>query len=168
MKTPDGSETDPLVAAIAEQLAQNAERMDGILKTVQEKLGRDYTHVPAAIGLLMILGGSLHIWIRQEFAFSLTSLIWGAIILCATLFFRSKIAQNHVAFTQALLKLDRERATQARQQTALHSLLIRGIPEGISLQELQILLGEYTPPDVAPRGNGTKKRKPGGDARDKN
>jgi hypothetical protein len=95
------AEFDHVVDATVEQVAYNAQRMDKLLETLQRRLAQNYTHVPMAIGSCMIVGGFLHIWLQGEFAFSLTAMVCGSLIISLALFFHNRVGQNLVVFGQA-------------------------------------------------------------------
>jgi hypothetical protein len=136
-------EIDHIIDAMSEQVAHNTLRLDSLLSRLQERLSRDYTHIPIAIGTLMVLGGFLHIYFRGEFIFSLTALIWGALILSLTLFFRYRIIGHLTKFGDALVKLDQDRQDHARKLSVIENLIREGIPSDLSLNHILILLGEH-------------------------
>jgi hypothetical protein len=142
---------DHAIDAISEQVAHNTTRLDQLLSRLQHRLSRDYTHIPVAIGIAMVVGGFLHIFFRDEFVFSLTAMVWGALILCLTLFFQYRITGHLGKFGDALVKLDQDRQAHARKLAVIEKLIDAGIPENMSLDHLLILLGEYR---VETRGNG--------------
>lgn len=144
---------DHILDATAEKVAHNAQRMDRLLDTLQDKLSRDYMVVPMVIGTGMIVGGFVHIGLQGEFVFSLASMIWGALIVFMGVFFRTRITQNLVVFSQALTELDRDRNDHARKLAVIRCLFDQGIPNGLSLHHLLVLLGEHNEKRM-PRNDG--------------
>lgn len=140
-------EVDHIIDAMSEQVAHNTLRLDQLLSRLQDRLAQDYTHIPIALGTLMVLGGFAHIFFRGEFIFSLAALIWGAIILSLTLFFRYRISQNLTKFGASLVKLDQDRQDHARKLSVIENLIYKGIPSGLSPHHLLVLLGEYKTED---------------------
>ncbi|MDP6036998.1 MAG: hypothetical protein QGG64_00450 [Candidatus Latescibacteria bacterium] len=136
------SEFDDVVDATVEQVAYHAQRMDKLLETLQGRLAQNYTHVPMAIGACMIAGGFLHIWLRGEFAFSLIAMVWGSIIISLALFFHNRVGQNLVVFGQSLTEIDKDRNEHARKLAVIEHLFKQGVPGGMSLHHLLVLLGE--------------------------
>jgi len=136
-------EVDHIIDAMSEQVAHNTLRLDQLLSRLQNRLAQDYTHIPTAIGTLMVIGGFLHIYFRGEFIFSLTALISGALILSLTLFFRYRISQNLTKFGEALVKLDQDRQDHARKLSVIENLIREGVPSDLPPKHLLVLLGEY-------------------------
>jgi len=133
---------DEAVDATVEQVAFNAQRMDVLLETLHRRLAQNYTHVPVAIGACMVVGGFLHIWLRSEFAFSLIATVFGALIILLALFFHNRVTQNLVVFGQSLVEIDKTRNEHARKLAVVEQLFQNGLPGGLSLQHLVVLLGE--------------------------
>lgn len=134
---------DHVLDAMSEQVAHNSRRLDQLLSRLQNRLGQDYTHIPIIIGSCMIVGSFFHIFFKSEWVFSLTALIWGALILSLTLFFKHRIAQNLTHFGDTLIKLDQDRQDHARKLAVIEKLIREGIPSGLTLNHVMILLGEY-------------------------
>jgi hypothetical protein len=109
-------------------------------QNVQDTLSNDYTGVAILIGALMIATAFVFMWLSVTFPFSITALVWGSIIVCASLFFRHKAMDKRVRHCEAVLKLERERTTYAHRQAMLQSILDHGLPEEISWEQLQALL----------------------------
>ncbi len=131
------------IDVVSEQAAHNTIRLDQLLSRLQDRLSRDYTNIPITIGTLMVIGGFVHIFFRGEFIFSLTALIWGALIVSLTLYFRHRITEHLTKFGESLVKLDRDRQDHARKISVIKNLIREGIPNNLSLNQLLILLGEY-------------------------
>lgn len=131
------------IDVVSEQVAHNTTRLDQLLSRLQDRLSRDYTNIPIAIGTLMVIGGFFHVFFRGEFIFSLTALIWGALILSLTLFFRYRINEHLTKFGETLIKLDHDRQDHARKISVIENLIREGIPNNLSLNQLLVLLGEY-------------------------
>jgi hypothetical protein len=89
---------DHATGVVSEQVAQNTVRLNQLISRLQDRLSRDYTNIPITIGILMITGAFLHIFLRGEFIFSLTAMVWGSIILSLTLFFRYRITRIFGSF----------------------------------------------------------------------
>lgn len=146
-------DTDHVLDAISEQVAHNSARLDQLLSRLQNRLSQDYTHIPMIIATLMILGGFLHILFRGEFTFSLTAMIWGAIIFSLTLYFKHRVSENLTRFGESLIKLDQDRQSHARKLSVIENIIHEGIPAGMTMQHLLILLGEQAN-DTANSDNG--------------
>lgn len=137
------NEIDHVLDAMSEQVAHNSQRLDQLLERLQDRLARDYTNVPIAIGALMVMGGFLHIFFKDEFIFSLTAMVCGSLILSLTFFFRYRITGHLTKFGESLIKLDQDRQGHARKLAVIEKLIQEGIPSTMSLNHLLILLGEY-------------------------
>ena len=106
----------------------------------QDTLVNDYTGVAMIVGALMIVTACVFMWLSVTFPFSITALVWGSIIVCASLFFRHKAMDKHVRYHDAVLKLERERTLCAHRQAMLQAVLDHGLPEGVSWEQIQALL----------------------------
>ncbi|MFT5368584.1 MAG: hypothetical protein ACI8V2_003550 [Candidatus Latescibacterota bacterium] len=134
---------DHATGVVSEQVAQNTVRLNQLISRLQDRLSRDYTNIPITIGILMITGAFLHIFLRGEFIFSLTAMVWGSIILSLTLFFRYRITGHLTRFGESLVKLDKDRQDHARKISVIENLIHEGMPNNLSLNQLLVLLGEY-------------------------
>jgi hypothetical protein len=99
---------------------------------VQVALGNNYTGVAMFVGALMMATAFVFMWLSVTFPFSITALVWGSIIVCASLFFRHEGMDKRVRHHESAPKLERERTTYTYQQAMLQSVLDHGPPEGVS------------------------------------
>ncbi len=140
------SEIDGYVKIVGEEISEQSKRVETLLHSVHEKISADYTSVPIVVGLLMVAASFSHIWFSQVLMFTMAFLVGGIAILGITLVFRFKIVGNHVRFGEALVQLEKERQDLIRQQTVLNLVFTEGLPEGCSLDHLQMLLGDDSIP----------------------
>jgi len=136
-------EIDHVIDAMSEQVAHNTTRLDQLLSRLQNRLAKDYTHIPLAIGTLMVLFSFFHVFFSHAFAFSLTTLIWGSIIISLTLYFRHRVASHLTHLGDSLTRLDQDRQKHARQLTVIKTVIQEGIPDHMTISHLLVLLGEY-------------------------
>ena len=134
---------DHAMNVVTEQVAHNTARLDELITRLHDRLARDYTNIPIIISSCMIVGGFLHIYFNDEFIFSLTAMIWGALIFSLTLFFRYRISGNLTKFGESLIKLDQDRQDHARKIAVIENIIREGMPNNMSLNHLLALLGEY-------------------------
>lgn len=142
-----GNEIDHVIDAMSEQVAHNTLRLDQLLSRLQNRLAKDYTHIPLAIGTLMVVFSFFHVFFSHAFTFSLATLIWGSIIISLTLYFRHRVASHLTHLGDALTRLDQDRQKHARQLTVIKTVIQEGIPNNMTVQHLLILLGEYQKPE---------------------
>ena len=138
----NNDEIDHVLDAMSEQVAHNSLRLDELLSRLQDRLARDYTNIPIIIGACMISGGFFHVFFKNEIIFSLTAMVWGAIILSLTLYFRYRIAGHLTKFGESLIKLDQDRQDHARKLSVIENLIRQGIPSHMTINHLLVLLGE--------------------------
>ncbi|MBT3606484.1 MAG: hypothetical protein HOE48_08990 [Candidatus Latescibacteria bacterium] len=143
---------DHAIDVVSEQAAHNTTRLDQLISRLHDRLSRDYTNIPIVISSCMIIGGFLHIYFKNEFIFSLTAMIWGALIFALTLFFRHRISQNLTKFSESLVKLDQDRQDHARKIAVIENIIREGMPNNLSLNHLLALLGEYKGEDIEDDG----------------
>lgn len=143
---------DHAMNVVAEQVAHNTSRLDQLITRLHDRLARDYTHIPIIISTCMIIGGFLHISFKEEFIFSLTAMIWGALIFSLTLIFRYRISQNLTKFGESLVKLDQDRQNHARKISVIENITREGMPNNMSLNHLLALLGEYKAENIEDDG----------------
>ncbi|MDH3602856.1 MAG: hypothetical protein OEU26_24860 [Candidatus Tectomicrobia bacterium] len=75
---------------------------------VHDTLGNDYTGIAMLVGSLMIGIACVFMWLAVDFAFSITALVWGSIIVCAALFFRHKTTEKYVRYIQGDSRNDKQ------------------------------------------------------------
>lgn len=138
-----GDDFSHMMDAMSEQVAHNTASLDHLLTRLQDRLSKDYTHIPLILGIaLTVAGMALFIW-RGAFAFSLTALISGGPIVSLTTYFRYRIAGHLTHFGDTLIKLDQDRQDHARKLTVIDKLVREGIPENMTIDHVLILLGEH-------------------------
>jgi hypothetical protein len=128
-------------------LAQNEayrQQTDKLFDFIREKILPDHTRIVLITGIIMVLVSIFYILGVAADAFWITTLVWGSILIFSALFFRHKTGQKQVLLSQRLVELEQERNRYSRKFLVLTNVLSDSFPEGLSAEQLRMLLGEDT------------------------
>jgi hypothetical protein len=128
-------------------LAQNEayrQQTDKLFDFIREKILPDHTRIVLITGIIMVLVSIFYILGVAADAFWITTLVWGSILIFSALFFRHKTGQKQVLLSQRLVELEQERNRYSLKFLVLTNVLSDSFPEGLSAEQLRMLLGEDT------------------------
>jgi hypothetical protein len=128
-------------------LAQNEayrQQTDKLFDFIREKILPDHTRIVLITGIIMVLVSIFYILGVAADAFWTTTLVWGSILIFSALFFRHKTGQKQVLLSQRLVELEQERNRYSLKFLVLTNVLSDSFPEGLSAEQLRMLLGEDT------------------------
>lgn len=133
---------ESLVRTASEQFEAHSKKIENLLSAAQEKFSKDHTGATAGVGILMIAASFVLMWFDRPVAFSITALVLGTATLGVALLLRHRSAEKQITYSRTMMDLERERARFAQKQAVLSHVWLHGVPEGTSLAQLQILLGD--------------------------
>ena len=111
---------------------------------VQDSLVRDHSRTWTTIGGLMILGGFAVIWTTEQFSFAIVAAVWGAILICANMYFLNKAKAKQIMAAQLFFDLEKVRVRTALKESVIQQLFEKGLPEGLAPADVQVFLSECT------------------------
>ena len=134
-----------------EHYKKHSQQVETLLQNAQDAFSVDHTRIVLMAGIVMIAAILGQMIFLPADTLSITALVWGALLTVAALYFRHRSAAKHLAFTRALIDMERDRAGFARKMLVIQNLLREKLWDRVTLEQLQVLLGEM---QDAPEGNG--------------
>lgn len=146
---------DPKMEAMVnnriEQYKKHSQQVEALLKNAQDAFSIDHTRIVLVVGIVMIAAILGQMLFLPTDTLSITILVWGALLTVTALYFRHRSSAKHLAFTRALIDMERDRAGFARKMLVIQNLLREKLWDRVTLEQLQTLLGEL--PESPQAGN---------------
>jgi uncharacterized membrane protein len=134
-------------AIASEKSAPNADLLqapqdliESMLKEHRASLQRNHAHQALGLGAAMVIAGCLRMVSGAPFAFSITCLVWGAILAALSLWLRARAQHSQVEHAKVLSDLHIQVTRLSQRQQFVERLWSEGLPTSCSIADVLLLL----------------------------
>jgi len=127
------------------RLEATHDRIETMLEQQQAALQKDHARIGLVLGATMVVTGMVLMIAGIPFAFSLTGMVWGAIVASLSLILRHRGRRRLIEHTRLMCELH-ERSTRLAQRTELlERVWEEGLPANCSVGDVLVLLDAQMP-----------------------
>lgn len=123
-------------------LEEHATRVGNIVDEARKRFNQDYTGAVAGFSALVVIASLAIAPLGVASMVCVTGLAVGGIGLVVAMTYRHLNQRQQVRFIREMTNLERERARFAQRAATLEQIWLHGLPEGMPLVHLQVLLGD--------------------------
>ncbi|MBX3416232.1 MAG: hypothetical protein KF851_01410 [Pirellulaceae bacterium] len=121
---------------------EHSKRVATVVDEARERFNKDYTGYCAGFSAVVIAVSLVAALFRLPEGVAIAGVIVGGIALIGSLACRHLNQRQQVSFMKEVIELERERSKAAQRAATLHEIWLYGIPDGTSLAQIQVLLGD--------------------------
>lgn len=134
-----------IVEPTRSRLEATHDRIEAMLEKQQAALQKDYVRIGIALGATMVGLGMVLMIVGIPFAFSLTGMVWGAIVTSLSLILRHRGRRRLVEHTRLICELHERAARLAQRTELLERVWEEGLPANCSVGDVLVLLDAQMP-----------------------